>query len=260
MNVVLQDALTRGEDILVVFAHGGEYTGRQVENVHGLQVWYYTPPGQCTTDRELKPIIAALQQGSVPAQGTQGHVRLRSDSHNIDNTSFEFHDARGIVERTVNLQFGVWRLTADGLRKEQVNLTKMTSMAQILTKARQLGIRHVVQLSCKAKSFFAQITGPCPSCPGGTGVIRLDPEASPINVLLDMQCCSCGMKMEPATLQVAGLSWSMDLSVMDAASGNVARRHEPMQKATGSIGRPQQFPLRVSPDDSICELVINLQR
>lgn len=261
MNAVLQNALDGGESIFVVFAHGGESSRETIQNEHvGLKTWYYTPPGQCTYAGELKPIISALKNAIVPPG--RGHMDLKCDTRIIANTHFQFHDAKGAVEKIVDCQFGLWRLNKkDGLTKERVNLTSMSTLSAVLLKARQSQIKHVLQLSCKAESKLAEITGACRGC--GVGRVVLNPQKAPVNILLDTQCVDCLQSVRPAHLRVAGFSWGMELSVLIADSGTVETRIWPMHKTSGTVAHPQVINFAkdfgVSPADEIRELIVTLQ-
>jgi len=264
MNRPLQDALKHGESILVVYAHGGEYSGQRFQNDYDVSVAYYTPPGQCIYGDQLKRVVAAMRSGDVPENAGGRDTKLKVDNSSIANTSFTFHDDSEGVESMVGLQFGLYLLKATGLTRCQVNLTQMTNMCQIHEHACSLGIHYVVQLSCKATTAFAQLTGTCSNPRCNKGVIPLKPSCSPINVLLNMQCRNCLGCVTPSTLEVGQVSWSMNLTVLHAPTGTLRRHHVPMQKSTGTAGCPQRHELQVSPgvklspDDTMRELVITL--
>lgn len=264
MNAVLNRAIQAKEDVLVVFAHGGEYQERLIRNTSSVRVWYYTPDGKCIWTNELKPIIDDLQRGFAPESGEHAHIGLRCAGSHIDDTSFTFHDASGNVERYVNLKFGVKRLRQGGLSKDPVNLCAMRSMNDILDYARTEGIKDIVQLSCKAKKYLAQLTGPCAGPKCRLGVMNLDPADGPtINILgrvQGTQCDICLKGMVPSTLEVAGLTWGMKLTVGRSKLGVCEERNWDEQPSTGSIDALQKVPLNVSPGDSIRGLTVTVRR
>jgi len=262
MNAVLEKALHDGAEILVVFAHGGDYTRKPVPQYHNVQVWFYTPPGECIWNTELKPIIASLKKGSVPAEGPASHVRLRTDSSNIADTRLVFYDSERNIESMCQLDFGLHKLSkARGLQKWRVPHTDIPSMASVVEKARSEGIHHILQLSCKAATSLAHIIGPCGGCRGGQGRIRLQPrsDGQPINALMDNQCLDCMQRVNPRALLIAGHVWGLNMSVLRGKTGTIEVRQKSMKKASGTVARPEQYDFDIPPGDSIRELAITLQ-